>query len=146
MRINELVTQSGDSKLISYDFSDGILVINLEVDDLDDSIVVKVPTNIVYGKDISKKDSFLTTCRLELIELEEILNSVNGYYIPSSDFGGMMKEVRSGASLAYGQNCSQFKWLLKITGYSDLVSCLVANLEEIECQKTSEDSTFTGSD
>jgi hypothetical protein len=133
MRINELVTRSGDSKLISYHFSNGVLEVSLEIDDIDDLIVIKIPTNFVHGEKFQEQDKIFATCRIDLIELGKILDSTNGYYIPNSDFGKMMKETRGGASLAYGQNCAKFKWLFRVTGYSHLISCLSEDLDKINC-------------
>jgi hypothetical protein len=136
MKIDDLIAKSGDSKLISYDFSDGILSIYLDLDEIDDLVVIKVITNSVYGEQLSRKDDVLMTCRVELIELNETLCKINDYYVPSSNFGIMMKEVRSGASLAYGKKCSQSRWLLNVTGYSRLLSCLVEDLDKVVCQSS----------
>jgi hypothetical protein len=67
------------------------------------------------------------------VNLNEVLETSHDYYVPNSNFGAMMKEVRSGTSLAYGKKCSQFKWLLSITGYSRLLSCLVEDPDRIVC-------------
>ncbi len=127
----ELVARSGDSQLLEYQFSNGLLTISMDIDNIDESVIINVSTQFVYGEKISSDYDVLKTCRLELVELNNLLNIENEFYVPNYNFGQMMKEVKSGASLAYGRKYSEVKWLLNVVGYSRLISCLISNLENV---------------
>jgi hypothetical protein len=101
------------------------------MDELDGVYAIAIPTNLVQAKELSSENHVLKTCRLELIELNKISIVAQGYYVPNSHFGKMMKEMRCGVFLAYGQKRSDVKWLLNVVGYSRLLSCLVTDLEEV---------------
>lgn len=131
MDIQDLVSKSGDSYLKSYDFSDGVLEICLDVDYFDEEITIHIPTDLVLGESIASKDKIARNCRIELTQLEGELNSEKDYYVPASDFGAFMKEVRTGISLAYGKKKSEIRWKVSIVGYSRLVSCLTGDLDKI---------------
>jgi hypothetical protein len=131
MNIQDLASKSGDSYLKSYNFSDGILEICLDVDYFDEEITIHIPTHLVLGESILSKDKITRNCRIELTQLEDELNSEKDCYIPASDFGAFMKEVRAGASLAYGKKKSEVKWKISIVGYSRLISCLTGDLGKI---------------
>ncbi|AFZ28408.1 hypothetical protein Cylst_6641 (plasmid) [Cylindrospermum stagnale PCC 7417] len=134
IEFKELVARSGDSQLVEYQFSNGLLTIHMEIDDLDESVIINVSTQLVYGEKIPSDYDILKTCRLELVELNSILNIEHEFYVPNFNFGKMMKEVNCGASLAYGRKCSDAKWLLNVIGYSRLISCIISNLEEVSWQ------------
>jgi hypothetical protein len=131
MTIEELVKCSGDSQLIDYKFLDQKLVIEIEVDELDAIATITALTDSVYAGKLDHSTEVLNICRVELIELANCLNISNGYYIPNSDFGLMMKEVQRGTSLAYGRKKSKFGWILNIVGYSRLLSCLLSSKDSV---------------
>jgi hypothetical protein len=131
MNIQDLADKSSDSHLKLYSFRDGVLEIHLDTDYFDSEVIISIPTDVVSGTEISNKDKVLRNCRIELTKLEKNLNSEQGYYVPSSDFGNLMKEVRTGISLAYGKKISEIKWQLSIVGYSRLISCLTGDLDKI---------------
>lgn len=132
LRFEELIAHSENSRLLGYEFADGVLNIHLEIDELDGLYVISIPTNFVYGEKLSLERDDLRLCRLDLLELREILDvDAGGVYIPNSNFEIMMNEVQCGASLAYGENCLQAKWLLSAIGYSRLLSCLITDLDHV---------------
>jgi hypothetical protein len=127
----ELVASSTHSHLLGYEFTDGILTIHLEIDDLDGIYVINIPTNYVYGENISSESPDLRNCRLDLIELSEILDVYGSVYVPNANFEIMMSEVQCGVSLAYGQPCTEAQWLLNAIGHSRLLSCFISDLENV---------------
>lgn len=135
LTLQELISQTGDSTLHSYNFSNGVLVVSLELDD-DRNVTLKIPTTTVKGKQFpvgGNRYKIDRNCYLKLDELKSILKvNENGFYVPSSDFGQMMKEIRCGASLAYGSRVTEINWLLRFIGYSPtLVVCTVSDINQI---------------
>jgi hypothetical protein len=127
----ELVARSTHAQLLGYEFADGVLTIHLEIDELDGLYVINIPTNYVYGEKISFENNDLRSCRLDLLELSEILDVDGEIYVPNANFEIMMGEMQSGISLAYGSSCAEAKWLLSAIGYSRLLSCLISDLEHV---------------
>lgn len=137
LTLQELIGQTGDSTLHSYSFSNGLLVIYLELYD-DKDVTIKIPTTTVRGEQFPVEGNRYKVdrnCYLRLDELKSILKvNENGFYVPSSDFGQMMKEIRCGASLAYGFRITEINWLLRLIGYSSaLVVCTVSDISQIIC-------------
>lgn len=132
MTLEEIIARSGDSKLLGYTFASGLLEIQLEHDELDQILTLRIPTDFVYGGTLSKDDDIFLNCRIELIRLADVLTVENGFYVPKSDFGGFMWEVKNGVSLAYGRKAPEFKYLLSAIGYTRLISCLIPDLASVE--------------
>lgn len=127
--LKKLIAQTGDSTLRSYSFNNGLLVVSLELYDGRD-VRINIPTTVVRGEQISTERIRYTFLKLD--ELEGMLKiNKDGFYVPSSDFGRMMKEVRSGVSLAYGQRATEIKWLLSVTKNHPRVVCTVAEIDQI---------------
>jgi hypothetical protein len=59
MRIHELIAKSRDSRLTGYNFSDGILSIHLDIDEIDDSMIIEIVTSLVHGNPLSKENDVL---------------------------------------------------------------------------------------
>lgn len=135
LTFTQLIAHSGDSKLLWYVFQDGQLRLELEVDEFDAVVKVTIRTPLMRVNQLYEPDSrverVLRTCKLELLELTSLLQTQNGYYIPAKEFGQMMKEVRSGAGLAYGESMEKIRFLLRVKGYGELISCLVGQQEDI---------------
>lgn len=142
--IQEIVAVSGDSTLLSWKFEKGILEVTLELYDDDVQVAIYIPTGIVLAeKQLQKHKSRAgqewvvvevekpPSVYLELTELPKHLASCHGYFVPHSDFGQMMREVRHGLSLAYGRKTSEFPWMLMVRGGAPIVACLVADLSAI---------------
>jgi hypothetical protein len=79
-RFEELVAHSGSSQLLGYEFAEGVLTIHLDIDALDGLYAISIPTNFVYGEKLSAERSDLRNCRLDLIDLREILDVERGVY------------------------------------------------------------------
>lgn len=130
MNLEQLITKSGDSQLISYHFSNSLLSITLDFDELDSLVTIKIPTSFLR---VSKTDSSIPlTCHLELLRVDEKLATANTRYVPNSDFGQMMNEIRSGLSLAYGRKKTGNEFVLNVVSYERLISCLIDNLEDVQ--------------
>lgn len=80
---------------------------------------------------LEKEEELYRTCRIDIEELLPILFVENGIYIPPSEFGKLMAEVRLDYNLAYGKKASQLKYILSLIGYGNLVSCLISGLDAI---------------
>ena len=105
LTLNQIISTSGDSILLSYKYENQVLEFTLHHFDLDRKILFKVETSELrvllhenYPYDTTSK-----TCYIELFEPAKILQVANHYYIPSTDFGSMMKECRLGLNLVYGK-------------------------------------------
>ena len=131
LTINDLIAQSGDSFLREYQYESGILSFVLEYDEDDTEVVVKVKADLVKFNVKNESNPITRTCRLEIIDLSKILNTKNGYYIPSNDFGKFMNEIRNGANLAYGKKAKGTEFLLVIIGHEPLIICTLNNLSDI---------------
>ena len=68
------------------------------------------------------------TCYIELLELSKALPVANNHYIPSSDFGKLRQECKSGLNLAYGKKVADNRYLLSLTGTHTLLCCIVKDL------------------
>ena len=129
----EIVAMSGDSTVMSCKFEKGILEIALELYEDDDVVTIYIPTEIIRVDETDfLKASRRRGCLMELKEIQEHLASCHGYCVPSSDFGRMMREVRSGLFLAYGRKASEFPWLLSVRQNLPLIACLVADVGAIQ--------------
>lgn len=70
-------------------------------------------------------------CRIEITDLQPLLEKSNGYFVPPSDFRELMKAVRNGYSMAYGRKPEDSRWIIALTGYHQLIVCLVKALDDI---------------
>jgi len=128
-----IIENSGDSTFESYSYSKGLLTVSLFISDLEKKITIKVRTNFLSFNNyyLQKSEDLYRTCHIEIKELHKVLKIHNNIYIPSDNFGIFMKEKKLNYNLAYGILASENKYLLSITGYADLVSCVVSGLENI---------------
>ncbi len=104
--LDKILYNSGDSILENYHYSDGILVIDLDLTEHDKKVRVSIKTdNLSFNNYyyVEKKESLYRTCRIEFQELLNILSIENGIYVPSKDFGRLMGETRLKVNLAYGK-------------------------------------------
>ncbi|MCE7989947.1 MAG: hypothetical protein DYG89_53040 [Caldilinea sp. CFX5] len=133
--LDELIAKSGDSELSRYSFLNGQLKLVLEMEEFDATATITILTQVLRvgtKLDLSEhQTSFFQTCRLELIELADVARIENGFYVPNPGFWQMMKEIRRGIGLAYGERADQMRLLFNVTGYNNLVSCLVRQRTDI---------------
>lgn len=128
--LDKIVSNSGDSILESYSYSNGVLTIGLELAELDKQVEIRIKTDsLSFNNFYSEKiENMLRTCRVEVQNLEDVLTVKNGIYVPSDDFGKLMKETRLNYNLAYGRKAVELKYIFSLVGYDRLVSCLLSNL------------------
>lgn len=128
---------SPDSVIDNYSYSEGVLIININLMDLDNSIKLKIKTDVlsVNSYYLNKKEELFRTCRLELNKLSEILDIKNNIYVPANDFGKFMNESKLKYNLAYGKKSSSIKYSLSLIGYDVLISCLIEDVNSIEILK-----------
>ena len=127
-----IINHSGDSILRSHLYSEGVLIINLELTELDRQIKLRIKTEDMSFDNRHAYDdtAIYKTCRIEIQALD-ILSQENGIYIPPNTFGKLMRESRLNYHLAYGKKSSDLKYIFSLRGYYNLVSCLISDLDAI---------------
>lgn len=124
------IENSGDSRLENYVYSEGILMINLNLGEIEKKVLIKIRTDIISFQNFyfdKLKDYSLRTCRIEIQALSSILSIENGIYIPSKIFGKFMNETRLNYHLGYGEKVSPTKFIFSLVGYGRLISCIVSD-------------------
>ena len=131
-----LISNSGDSLLEKYSYLQGILVIDLELFELDKKVRLKIKTDSLSFNNhyLEKKEKFSKTCRIEFQELSNILSLENAIYVPSKDFGKLMKETRNNLNLVFGKKSTEIKYIFSLVGYDRLITCTVQDLNCIEIE------------
>lgn len=129
----ELVLKSSESDLISYNYRDGLLSVTLRLYELDDLIVtVQAVTRLVRSSFSKAEELNDRTCYIQLADLTQFLETnEHGIYIPPSVFGNLMKQVRQGYYLAYGQRVRDTPYMLRFVGTMPLLVCLISNINDI---------------
>lgn len=143
MDMKTLVSQSGDSQLLGYTFSDGRLAVVLRVPELSDSIVsVTVPTDRVFA-DVPADDSApYRTCFVELAAVDRHVDiNADGIIVPSADFGVLMRQVRGGFGLSFGLFIRDCPYMLRFLGSRPLVACIVRDQNAIQCAICADESS-----
>jgi len=127
------IENSGDSTFENYSYLKGLLTVTLLLTDLDKRIIIEVKTDLLSFNNfyLQKSEDLYKTCHIEIKELEKFVKIHNNIYIPSDNFGLFMKEKKLNYNLVYGLLAYENKYLLSITGYDALISCVVSSLENI---------------
>jgi len=125
MNLNEIVERSGDSKLYDCTFTNGILTLRLEMDELDSMLLLNIKTKIIDCMNLHELSDIEKTCRIELIRISDELEIENGYYTAEKPFPKFMKSCKNGFNLAYGMKATEEAYLLSIVGYNRLVTCVI---------------------
>ena len=63
----------------------------MEIDDLHESVIINMSTQLVYGVKLSSDYDVLKSYTLELVKLNSLLNTENEFYVTNSNFGRMIK-------------------------------------------------------
>lgn len=111
--INELRGSSGDSKLESLLFSNGIVEIIYTNGDDGRRKKLEIKTEILCS-DYKAAAGNIFFIKIE--DIKDMLSIKNGVYIPDSDFPTFMDEVRSHYSLAYGLRVSKYRHIFSLVG------------------------------
>jgi len=137
LSLDYIIKNSGDSSLESYKYSEGVLILIINLNDIDNRILIKIKTD-----SMSFNNSFLynekelyRTCRIEIQELSNALQIENGIYVPSKLFGKLMNEKRLNFHLAYGEKNNNVNYIFSLVGYERLVSCLISDLSCISFEE-----------
>lgn len=134
MSLQEIISNSGDSILKDVKYSKGKLFVLLEHDEMDNDVLLDITTSLIQVNLPIEDTAPYRTCFIEVIELDKNLNLNNGIYVPSKDFGSFMQEKRKSLNLAYGLRQTEDKLLFTINGSSNMLSCVIKNLDSIQCQ------------
>ncbi|MBP6740418.1 MAG: hypothetical protein KA146_10525 [Leptospiraceae bacterium] len=136
LTLNQIISTSGDSTLLSYKYENQVLEFTLHHFELDRNILFKVETSELrvllhenYPNDTTSK-----TCFIELIELTKVLQVANHHYIPSTDFGKLMQECKAGLNLVYGKKVEDNKYFLSLKGSETILCCVLSNLSKFTFQ------------
>ena len=136
LTLNQIISTSGDSTLLSYKYENQVLEFTLHHFELDKNILFKVETSELrvslhenYPNDITSK-----TCYIELLEIGKVLGVANHHYIPSTDFGKLMQECKLGLNLVYGKKVEDNKYFLSLKGSETILCCVLSNLSKFTFQ------------
>ena len=136
MSISQLAKISGDSILNSFKYSEGIVEIILQLYELDEEAKIVFESNLIQYSFPSNIGAPYRSCFLEIIELANVMNQINGIYVPSADFIGIMKEKRKDLNLAYGLKSREYKFLLSLRSSKPLASMIIKDLREVNTTRT----------
>jgi hypothetical protein len=130
LTLDRLIARSHGSQLLSYTFESKELRFLIFHDAEEGIFEFHVPTDTVHGRTVSA-DPRRSTCRVELIDLQERLAVESGRYLAPGDTNTMLDQARDRIGMAYGRRTSQWRWLLLIKGEIPLLACLVRDLADI---------------
>jgi hypothetical protein len=128
--LDALISGSSGSLLISYSFESKELRFQLFHAGEEKLLIFEVPTDSVHGRSISP-DPRRSSCRIELVELGEKLEILDGRYHPRGSTAQFLEDARSRLTLAYGRRASEYRWLLRLQGKYPLLACLVHDPADI---------------
>ncbi|HLK96897.1 MAG TPA: hypothetical protein VK364_03930 [Hymenobacter sp.] len=134
MKLEELIAISGDSELLSHTYTDGFITIKILLYEDDSVVSIFMNTDTVqvnHAVFMNKSNSFRCG-RLEIKEISLEIN--NGCFMPPTDFVSLMKDVRSGFTLAYGRSEKDVRYILSFIGSGRLLSCLISDPEEVRIE------------
>lgn len=137
--IKEVIENSGDSFVEAYNYFNGNLTLRLKSSEHQQTIEIKIKTDFIAFNNfyLSNTDLVYRVCRIEVEDLESVINVKNNIFVPSNVFEKLMKEVKSNYNLAYGKKTTDFKYIFSLVGYDRLVSCLISNLNNITYENLS---------
>ncbi|MES2702265.1 MAG: hypothetical protein V4649_06475 [Bacteroidota bacterium] len=128
--IEDIVKNSGDSTVDKYSYSEGALILELDLTEVERKIRITIKTAILsFSNDyFEKNDSVYRTCMIEIQELADVVSTENNIYVPPKKFADIMKDSRLNYNLAYGKRKSDIKYIFSLVGYDRLISCLLIDL------------------
>jgi len=126
----EIIKNSDNSKLLDLSCDQDEITLTIARDYLDKIIRITFPFRNFFSSFSSKSDGI---CFLCIENIKDSLNVENGVYIPSTDFGDFMYDVREGNSSGYGLRESKFKIFFKVIG-SFKVVIPIENFEKIKIE------------
>lgn len=130
MSLLEIIENSDDSKLLDLSCGQDEIMLTIAHGNFDKTIRITFPFHNSFSSFSSKSDGI---CFLSIENIKDTLNVKNGVYIPSTDFGDFMYDVREGNSSGYGLRESKFKIFFKVIG-SFKVVIPVENFEKIKIE------------
>jgi hypothetical protein len=122
-KIQEIITLTSDSNLLSYQFSNNILHIAIELEN-EEVLKIILHTFYLYGEDI-RQNKHENTGVLQYKRLTDYLKVENGYYTIPEIFEEIMKLSRDKLSLAIGLKTNAVSHLLYFHGYNIKLAFLV---------------------
>lgn len=127
-----LVQLSGDSNLLAVSSLDNMLCLKISAGENMEEYELNVPVQLLeINFKRSQKDSLKATFHIECINPNERLRIENGFYVPSSDFGNLMKEKRLSLSLFYGLKSMDSYRLVLLKGYENLLAFVCEDINLI---------------
>jgi hypothetical protein len=130
LKLDYIIGRSGDSTLISCNYTEGIFSLLFKIDELGFELLLKIKTNIFHCENLKEEDDIGRTCLISLEKLNEFINTNNGFYVPPDSFGQVMKESKRRYNLCYGIKASDKTFFLQARGYYNLASCIINNIDE----------------
>lgn len=130
--LDELIAKSGESVLTGYYFSSALLTLSLELGDDDVDVQIAVKTHALrVSETVNNGHQLHHHCWLELKDVSKTLKVQNECYVPSTNFGVMMQEIRQGLSLAYGHRKNSNLHLFSVRSGVPLITCLIQSVNDV---------------
>jgi len=130
MNVLEIIENSDYSKLLSLSCDENEVSLIIAHEYLGKTIRLTFPFENFFNSFSSKSDGI---CFLSIEDIESQLGIKNGVYIPATDFGDFMYEMREGYCCAYGLRESKFKKIFKVVGsFKVVIPC--ENLDKIKVE------------
>ncbi|WP_180064257.1 hypothetical protein [Acinetobacter sp. YH16042] len=130
MNISEIIENSDDSKLLSLSCDENEVSLIIAHDYLGKTIRLTFPFENFFNSFSSKSDGI---CFLSIEDIDNQLDIKNGIYIPATDFGDFIYEMKEGNCCAYGLRVSKFKKIFKVVGsFRVVIPC--ENLDKINIE------------
>ena len=131
-KLNEIFIKTGDSILKDYIISNGMIKIELELDD-GSYIFLTFQTNMAYFDKIdADKNEHKNIGFMEYKKLENILKMENNYYVNyENEFKKIMKLTKNKYHLALGLKNDEANYIIYFHGYDIKIAFIVKENSEI---------------
>ena len=136
INFKELLSLSGDSHLIKYNLTNSYLTIVIRLGEDEEKYKISANTKLVEinTPPLGASEVFYT-CFLQSLRINDFLKVKNGFYVPATNFEKFMKERKTGLFLGYGLRMNPNIYLVTLKGYSNLISFVSENINDIDVKK-----------
>ena len=126
-QLDEICKNTGDSRIISYNFENGYFNFAIELDN-DEIINLKFRTNSIFADKISS-NKLENIGILQFFKLSDLLEIKEKFYSPPNNFKELMHVRKHKTNIAIGLLEKEADYLITYTGYRVIFS-FIANANE----------------
>lgn len=119
----DFISKTGDSYIKGYQISNGIVIINLILDD-NSEIIIELESNYFFIDKLSEIQ-LENTGFFQCIKISDYLEIENGFYISKTSFSELMKLRKLKLTLAIGNLAKDFDYIINYYGYKNIISFLI---------------------